>query len=582
MSKRKKQPTTVIELLKEIKDAVGDRECIFRGEPSDQFEEITSSLFRKLEESVVLGEHMNSEQLEQIPRRYRQSALRDLQRIFANETISKEGSKRHGINVLAERQHYGGKTNLIDFSKDYLVALFFACNSGEYGNNDGRLIVFPKQDLEEISNNESGLLNKRYIVRPSPDNSRALIQCSVMLHEPKGYLRYDDERLEVIKVPFNLKSPMLKYLERHYGISDGSLFPKIQNDIEPQEATVLAMRHYTSATVKLREGRYEEALSDCSRALELKKPKDPVLYGTRALIYQYLGRYEEVLSDCTSAIELDDKEHGFYIIRARAYEYLGRYDEALRDCNYGIKLNSRNPRLYEIRSTIYEKAGFHDEASKDYDYSLKLDPCSEMLLECDSALLSDVNNPVLYKIRAQNYVKSRRYKLALEDCNRALELGCGDVRLYETRAHAYEKMGHYEEALLDCDRAIKLDDKNVELYMIRRRIYSGLERYREALLDCNRAIALDDKNARLYGVRALTYRELGRNKDELKDCDYAIELDGKDVLLRAIRAGIYRERGEFGKAKAGFAVALELAKNQGKTQFAKAIQRNLNELDDPN
>ncbi|MXV74436.1 FRG domain-containing protein, partial [Candidatus Poribacteria bacterium] len=38
-----------------------------------------------------------------------------------NETIS-------DFEIFARLQHYGCKTNLIDFTTDYLIALFFACD----------------------------------------------------------------------------------------------------------------------------------------------------------------------------------------------------------------------------------------------------------------------------------------------------------------------------------------------------------------------------------------------------------------------------------------------------------------------
>ena len=46
--------------------------------------------------------------------------------------------KYENLEILTKIQHYGGSTNLIDFTKDYFVALFFACNSSL--DKDGRLI----------------------------------------------------------------------------------------------------------------------------------------------------------------------------------------------------------------------------------------------------------------------------------------------------------------------------------------------------------------------------------------------------------------------------------------------------------
>ena len=43
------------------------------------------------------------------------------------------------IEILTELQHFGGKTNLIDFTEDYLIALFFACDGSH--DKEGRVIL---------------------------------------------------------------------------------------------------------------------------------------------------------------------------------------------------------------------------------------------------------------------------------------------------------------------------------------------------------------------------------------------------------------------------------------------------------
>ncbi|MDE0397739.1 MAG: FRG domain-containing protein [Candidatus Poribacteria bacterium] len=50
--------------------------------------------------------------------------------------------KADEVDLLTQLQHYGGKTNLIDFTTDYLIATYFAC-AGE-PNEDGRVIVLEK------------------------------------------------------------------------------------------------------------------------------------------------------------------------------------------------------------------------------------------------------------------------------------------------------------------------------------------------------------------------------------------------------------------------------------------------------
>lgn len=67
-----------------------------------------------------------------------------------NELI--EINKRNNFNIkdnkeisLALIQHYGGITRCLDFTRNYKIALFFACNPNDkYFNNDGALFIWEK------------------------------------------------------------------------------------------------------------------------------------------------------------------------------------------------------------------------------------------------------------------------------------------------------------------------------------------------------------------------------------------------------------------------------------------------------
>ena len=50
-----------------------------------------------------------------------------------------ESDKTIDFEILTEIQHYGGKTNLIDFTTDYFIALFFACDG--HHDKEGRVIL---------------------------------------------------------------------------------------------------------------------------------------------------------------------------------------------------------------------------------------------------------------------------------------------------------------------------------------------------------------------------------------------------------------------------------------------------------
>ena len=56
--------------------------------------------------------------------------------------------------ILSQIQHFGGDTNLIDFTTDYLIALFFACDAAM--KEDGRVILLQKSDDQMTRTYASG------------------------------------------------------------------------------------------------------------------------------------------------------------------------------------------------------------------------------------------------------------------------------------------------------------------------------------------------------------------------------------------------------------------------------------------
>ncbi len=64
-------------------------------------------------------------------------------------------------------------------------------------------------------------------------------------------------------------------------------------------------------------GKYEEAIADATRALELD-PNSAFAYQTRAEAYRMLGKYEEAIADATRALEVDPNSAFAYRTRAEA------------------------------------------------------------------------------------------------------------------------------------------------------------------------------------------------------------------------------------------------------------------------
>ena len=116
------------------------------------------------------------------------------------------------LQPLAEIQHYGGSTILIDFTKSLKVALFFACENKDKLDEDGRLMLLPKE-------NEGKMWDR---ISPSKSFTRYRKQESVLVVPKIGCLfpngsaspsENDDIQCVLFNIPKELKQDILEYLE---------------------------------------------------------------------------------------------------------------------------------------------------------------------------------------------------------------------------------------------------------------------------------------------------------------------------------------------------------------------------------
>ena len=71
-----------------------------------------------------------------------------------------ESDKTIDFEILTEIQHYGGQTNLIDFTTDYFIALFFACDG--HHDEDGRVILQKTEEIQNMMEHPSKPTTSRY------------------------------------------------------------------------------------------------------------------------------------------------------------------------------------------------------------------------------------------------------------------------------------------------------------------------------------------------------------------------------------------------------------------------------------
>ncbi|WP_254174443.1 CHAT domain-containing protein [Planktothrix pseudagardhii] len=129
-------------------------------------------------------------------------------------------------------------------------------------------------------------------------------------------------------------------------------------DIQHQIARTKTAQAYKQRILNYyNQGKYDEAIKDGDRAIELK-PDFAEIYYQRARAYYQKNNFQEVIENCTKAINLK-KEADYYWQRGLAYYEKNNYDQAILDAENSIKLNLSSTKAdyyYLSGRSLYAKA----------------------------------------------------------------------------------------------------------------------------------------------------------------------------------------------------------------------------------
>lgn len=123
----------------------------------------------------------------------------------------------------------------------------------------------------------------------------------------------------------------------------------------------------------LRAGRYDDAIADFNKCLELA-PNYPKAYYNRANAYVMKRDYRKALSDYSVAIIMKPDYSEAYYNRGDLLSSLGEYADAAKDFTAAIKINPRNVKAYNGRGISYAAIGEHDKAITDFSEAIRLKP----------------------------------------------------------------------------------------------------------------------------------------------------------------------------------------------------------------
>ena len=420
----------IMGIINEITKASSDGNYIYRGESKCHLE-VSSSLWRLLQQDDEAN--MVTPDIKGV----REMLLEDARRYARDIDID-------DFELEAQLQHNGGKTGLIDFTTDYLIALFFACDGNP--TKDGRVILL-KQDET----------TRKWIEEPKNPKHRVIAQKSVFVQPPEGFIercRYG----EPIKIHKDIKSPMLDYLRKHHGIFAQSIYNDLQGYIKHQKKHHEAYNNLRRGAYRKIQGhftgskdKYDEAIRYYNEAVVLQ-PTSAWVYYERGVAYSSKDDCERAVEDLTKAIELDPDFIGSYIERGFNRIKTGDYDGAISDYKWVIKHDDLS------KAAAYCNLGDAYRRKGDFDTALK--KCNKVI-----ALKPAYYYP--YKIRGWVYYDRKEYEKAIEDFTKAINSladGLEDeaAGVYDLRGRCYRAISQEDCADSDLAKAKELRNTKTE------------------------------------------------------------------------------------------------------------------------
>jgi tetratricopeptide (TPR) repeat protein len=375
---KQKKPCFISKYLELLNSLNNQDFMLFRGQ-SDSSWPLTSTAFRRL--SINRNQNL-------IDQRIFIEYNRDLiEKAKLNGYNKKDSRKLSDLELLAEIQHFEGATCLIDFTKNFLVALWFASvipiENEKEKDVDGKVFIIPYQKnsdkFQRISSNDinediDSILKfetrkkeqtatylptnprpqnfKYWIWEPEGINNRILQQDSAFIF---GKTLIDKEDVLEMTISKSDKKNIQDELCTNFNISSDTLFKDLSGFAS--KVNSVKNRWFSSDPNDTKQVAY----NIYNRGNDLYDEQD----------------YDKALEEFSNAIKLFQNNDEFYIMRGKTLAELERFQESIEDFEKAIALNKESCKdwdLYFLIGNMYLNLKYLDQAEHYFKMSIELIP----------------------------------------------------------------------------------------------------------------------------------------------------------------------------------------------------------------
>jgi putative GTP pyrophosphokinase len=123
-------------------------------------------------------------------------------------------------------------------------------------------------------------------------------------------------------------------------------------ELKPQNS-ICSLIYKHRGMAEFAQSRYDEAIADFTRALELERSYRIAYY--RGVVYSVLKRYAEAIDDFTLSLEISPFQAFCLFRRGQAYYHIGDYPQAISDCEAALAMEPQNESIARFRTLLQSK-----------------------------------------------------------------------------------------------------------------------------------------------------------------------------------------------------------------------------------
>ena len=348
-----------------------DGQYLFRGVSTESYK-IEASAYRRLSET----DRNNPNKLLKINKDLIMKA-----RALGHD--QKNGQQLSDLEILAELQHFGAATCLIDFSRSALVALWFACQQGSRGGANGKVYAVRHDDMVRLKTVNPDLITKDidYFLTPDENDRYPLYQWQPKLQNNRiiaqqSVFVFSGAQIEAeaeCVIDTNSKQDILTSLDKISGITEANIYPDFDGfarlhahdepyiEPDPQDYLQRGIEAHQNDNP-------DDAIAYYTEVIRLD-PTDTsivsIAYYSRGLAYTEKGEIDSAIENYNESIQLNPDFADAYNYRGIAYRNKGEIDRAIEDHDQAIQIKSDNVLFYNDRSMALLQAQKWEKAKSD-------------------------------------------------------------------------------------------------------------------------------------------------------------------------------------------------------------------------